>query len=407
MQFYMIKDKIIFFDAPQFKTDRDLVTIEHQIESDSFYMVGFSGLYANTIKGFLPGYEIEVWRIDDRVDQLKTRNVNGIQGKIYPVKIFLSRDFAYNFSLIKDLKKEAKANNLVFIFSGMHSFFFLILSVFFRTTPIVGIQLGGANSYFKYKINKSIISLIYSEIESKIYLKKLTHARLYTNAERIYLGRVLENKQISDFPVLPIDFDLMHPIDKKIAREYLKLPENEKIIYQTGRAFRNKGTDVTISVWLKYLKDKGIKLILTGIHESDELFDLVKNSGVNYIGVVPRADLPYWYSAADIYIYPPFDNETLNFGGVGYAPLEALACGTPLVCTTMINFSDFIKNENRIKEICVIPTNEEDVANGVLFFLHSPPSKEKCRTLITDYFTKEKIGENFANTILNIQKMHT
>ena len=155
----------------------------------------------------------------------------------------------------------------------------------------------------------------------------------------------------------------------------------------------------------KYLKEHGIRLFLTGIHDSDELFDLVINSGVDYMGVVPRADLPYWYSAADIYMYPPFDEETLNFGGVGYAPLEALACGTPLVCTTMINFPDFIKNGNRIRGICIIPTNEEDVANGVLRLLHSPPPEEKCRALVTEYFTKEKIADNFAKTILDIQKM--
>jgi len=403
----MKKNKIIFFDAPQYKSDRDSVTIEHQPDTDYFYMVGFSGQYANTIKESLPDYKIEVWRIDNRVYQLKTRNVNGILGKIYSMKIFFSRHLAYNFSLIKDLIKEAKENNLILIFSGIHSFFFLILSVFFRTTPIVGIQLGGANSYFKYKTNKSIISLVYSVIESKIYIKKLTHARLYTNAEKDYLGKVLEKKQISDFPVLPVDFNLMHPLDKKVAREYLKLPQNEKIIYQTGRAYINKGTNVTINVWLKYLKEHGIRLFLTGIHDSDELFDLVKNSGVDYMGVVPRADLPYWYSAADIYIYSPFDEETLNFGGVGYAPLEALACGTPLVCTTMINFPHFEKNEKRIREICIIPANEEDIANGVLRFLHSPPSKEKCRALVTEYFTKEKIADNFAKTILDIQKMRT
>jgi glycosyltransferase involved in cell wall biosynthesis len=400
----MIKNKIIFFDAPQFESERDAVSIEHQPDSDFFYMIGFSGLYAKTIKESLPDHEIEVWRIDEKVDQLKTRNVDGIQGKIYPMKILFSRDLPYSLCLIKDLKKEAKENNLIIVFSGIHSFFFLILSVFFRTTPIIGIQLGGANSYYKYKLNRSIISLLYSVIESKIYLKKLTHARLYTNAEKDYLSKVLEKEKISDFPILPIDFDLMHPIDKKAAREYLKLPENEKIIYQTGRAYFNKGTNVSINVWLNYLKKKGIRLILTGIHESDELFDLVKNSGVDYIGIVPRADLPYWYSAADIYMYPPFDEETLNFGGVGYAPLEALACGTPLICTTMINFPEFIKNENKIKEICIIPTNEEDVVSGVLSFLHSPPSEEKCRALVTEYFTKEKIADNFTNTILDIQK---
>jgi len=402
-----MKNKIIFFDAPQFKSDRDAVTIEHQPDSDYFYMVGFSGLYAKTIKGSLRDYEIEVWRIDDRVNQIKTRNVNGILGKIYPLNILFSHNIAFSIRLIKDLKNEAKEHKLIIVFAGIHSFFFLLISTLIGNTPIIAIQLGGANSYFKYKKNNSIVSLIYSLIEKKFYLKKLTHARLYTRAEKEYLLKVIEKYQISDTPVAPIDFNLMRPIDKKIARDYLNLPQNERIIYQTGRAFINKGTDVIIKVWLNYLKDSGIKLILTGIHESDELFELVKNSCVDFRGVVPRDDLPYWYSAADIYIYSPFDEETLNFGGVGYSPLEALACGTPLVCTTMINFPEFIKNEDRIKEICVIPINKKEVVQGIFSFLQSPPSKEKCRALVTDYFTEDKIRDDFLKTIQDINQMHT
>jgi glycosyltransferase involved in cell wall biosynthesis len=401
------KKQIIFFDSPQFKSERDAITMEHQSESDFFYFIGFSGLCANAIKKSLPDFDIQVWRIDDRVDQVKTRCVNGILGKIYPAKVFYSRNFAYNFHLITALMNEAKSNFLILVFSGIHSFFFFFISFFFRATPIIGIQIGGANSYFKFKKNKSIISLLYSMLEKTIYLKKMTHVRLYTNAEREYFKKVLNKERISDLPVLPIDFNLMHPIEKKAARKYLGIKLNEKIIYQTGRAFKNKGTDVSIHVWLKYLKSCGIKLILTGIHESDELFELVKNSGVDYRGVVPRTDLPYWFSASDVYLYSPFDEETLNFGGVGYAPLESLACGTPIVCTTMINFPEFDKNKKRIKEICIIPKNEQDIADGVLRLLKSPPSRKKCRTLVTDYYSKEMIADNFLKTVLEVQRMKT
>jgi len=278
-----MKNKIIFFDAPQFKSDRDAVTIEHQPDSDYFYMVGFSGLYAKTIKESLRDYEIEVWRIYDRLNRSKTRSVNGILGKIYPLNILFSHNIAFSIRLIKDLKNEAKEHKLIIVFAGIHSFFFLFISTLIRNTPIIAIQLGGANSYFRYKKNNSIVSLIYSLIEKKFYFKKLTHARLYTRAEKEYLLKVLEKYQISDTPVAPIDFNLMRPIDKKIARDYLNLPQNERIIYQTGRAFINKGTDVIIKVWLNYLKDSGIKLILTGIHESDELFELVKKCNDNLI----------------------------------------------------------------------------------------------------------------------------
>ncbi|MFZ2339165.1 MAG: glycosyltransferase family 4 protein [Bacteroidales bacterium] len=398
----MRQNKIILFDAPQFGSDRDSVTIEHQPDSDYFYFIGYSGMVANIIKPSLPNNSFEVWRLDNRIDKLRTREIRGILGKIYPLRCFLSKDLTYNAQLISELWAEAKGCNLVFVFSGIHSFFYILLSMLFRRIPKIVIQLGGANSYYKYKISKSKVSLLYSLIERKLYIRNIDHARLFTEAEKQYFLKETSPDVICDFPVLPVDLTLMQPIDKNTARKYLNISPEDKFIYQTGRAFSNKGTDITISVWLRFLKDKGIKLILTGIHESDELYDLVKSSGVDFRPVVPRDDLPYWYSAADVYLYPPFDDETLNFGGYGLAPLEALACGTPVVGTTMINFPDFEKNKKRIKEVCIIPKNEEEIASGVFQFLNCPPSRESCRSLVKDYFSKESVADSLTRTISEI-----
>ena len=46
---------------------------------------------------------------------------------------------------------------------------------------------------------------------------------------------------------------------------------------------------------------------------------------VLFPGYVPDGDLPLWYSAADLFVYPSL------YEGYGLPPLEALACGTPVV----------------------------------------------------------------------------
>ena len=45
------------------------------------------------------------------------------------------------------------------------------------------------------------------------------------------------------------------------------------------------------------------------------------------LGRVPLADLPRVYGAADVLLYPPL------YAGFGLPPLEAMACGTPVVCS--------------------------------------------------------------------------
>ena len=47
---------------------------------------------------------------------------------------------------------------------------------------------------------------------------------------------------------------------------------------------------------------------------------------IHFLGFVPDADLPALYTLADVFAYPSF------YEGFGFPPLEAMACGTPVVC---------------------------------------------------------------------------
>lgn len=49
---------------------------------------------------------------------------------------------------------------------------------------------------------------------------------------------------------------------------------------------------------------------------------------IRRLGFVPETELPLLYRAADIFVYPSL------FEGFGFPPLEAMACGCPVVCST-------------------------------------------------------------------------
>jgi glycosyltransferase involved in cell wall biosynthesis len=46
---------------------------------------------------------------------------------------------------------------------------------------------------------------------------------------------------------------------------------------------------------------------------------------VVFAGYIPREELPLWYNAAEVFVYPSL------YEGFGLPPLEAMACGTPVV----------------------------------------------------------------------------
>jgi len=63
----------------------------------------------------------------------------------------------------------------------------------------------------------------------------------------------------------------------------------------------------------------------------DEIFRRVRDWGlekaVHFPGFIPNADLPHWYRAAEAFVYPSL------FEGFGLPVAEAMACGTPVICS--------------------------------------------------------------------------
>ena len=63
----------------------------------------------------------------------------------------------------------------------------------------------------------------------------------------------------------------------------------------------------------------------------DEIFQRVRERGledaVHFPGFIPGPQLPHWYRAAAVFVYPSL------FEGFGLPVAEAMACGTPVICS--------------------------------------------------------------------------
>ena len=78
---------------------------------------------------------------------------------------------------------------------------------------------------------------------------------------------------------------------------------------------------------------QGVALVLAGGKGwyYDEIFQRVHDWGledvVHFPGFIPSAQLPHWYRAAAAFVYPSL------FEGFGLPVAEAMACGTPVICS--------------------------------------------------------------------------
>jgi D-inositol-3-phosphate glycosyltransferase len=141
--------------------------------------------------------------------------------------------------------------------------------------------------------------------------------------------------------IIPCGFssEEFYPYSKMEAREYLGLKKDELVLLQLGRVVPRKGIDNVIRA-MRYLKDiPKIKLLVVG--GSDEKPDFTKDAelrrlkeiaekegvstAVEFVGRRNRQQLRHYYQAADFFISTPW------YEPFGITPLEAMACGTPVI----------------------------------------------------------------------------
>ncbi|MBS1606709.1 MAG: glycosyltransferase [Bacteroidetes bacterium] len=130
------------------------------------------------------------------------------------------------------------------------------------------------------------------------------------------------------------------PYDRNAARQHLGLPQDKPILLQLGRMVPRKGIDTVIRALGCLLKagEKARLVIVGGNDESDdttltpEIGRLKKiacdenvQDDILFTGRKSRHLLKYYYAAADIFITTPW------YEPFGITPLEAMACGIPVV----------------------------------------------------------------------------
>jgi glycosyltransferase involved in cell wall biosynthesis len=143
--------------------------------------------------------------------------------------------------------------------------------------------------------------------------------------------------------IVPCGFDPAEfgPGDRVAARRSLGLAPDERVVLQLGRIVPRKGVDTVIRATGRLRRDHGLpsRLLVVGGStrtpdpgrepEFARLCAIAREEGVadlvTFIGRRDRAELATFYRAADVFVSTPW------YEPFGITPLEAMACGTPVV----------------------------------------------------------------------------
>ena len=121
------------------------------------------------------------------------------------------------------------------------------------------------------------------------------------------------------------DETLYRPIPREEARAAMGLDQGETIILHVGSEERRKNVPTLLKA-MRLLK--GDPLLVRVGSRSPECALLEKGLKVLHFSGVEERQMPFFYSAADLFAFP-----STYEGNFAYPPLEAMACGVPTIVT--------------------------------------------------------------------------
>lgn len=135
-----------------------------------------------------------------------------------------------------------------------------------------------------------------------------------------------------------VDFDRFRPEDRDQARQALGFSGQDRLLLYVGRFVPVKGLDRLITA--VSCLDSSFRLVVAGGDEDERLSSRIRESGLEnrviLAGRIEPDHLARWYAAVDMLVVPSFHESFCLCG------LEALACGTPVLATSVGGLSAYV-----------------------------------------------------------------
>ena len=159
------------------------------------------------------------------------------------------------------------------------------------------------------------------------------------------------------------------------ARQRLGLPDRVILYVGSFNPRKNLVTLIRAYAELKRTTDLPHKLVLVGPREwkSAPVFQTIRDLGleseISLLGLIPDLELVHLYNLADLFVFPSLHE------GFGFPPLEALACGTPVVCSNSGSLPEVVGEA----AIMVEPRDVEGLARAMERVLADPGLAQQLR----------------------------
>jgi glycosyltransferase involved in cell wall biosynthesis len=226
------------------------------------------------------------------------------------------------------------------------SFFKNILKPVILTVHDENLYYGG----FHYKKEQIENIRVYRKLEEQLIDIKQRSIRECKNLTIVSISKMMLDLSLSSGIVKnrkhwlinnSVDHCIFKPFDKNFCRNVFRLPRDKIILIFISYYLKDKNKGLTeLVIALNELNRPDIVLFAVGIGkaEVESSFEIYYPGAINDPRILTLA-----YSASDIYIMPSFQE------GFAQTPLEAMACGIPVVVFPCSGTEELINEKNGVR----------------------------------------------------------
>jgi len=249
------------------------------------------------------------------------------------------------------------------------------------------------NTFIDYQSILNMLEHLNDLIIGKSVLKHADRIITVSKETMKYVLRLGADKSKTSVMYNGVDIDYFHPANKAENRKKLGLPKNRKIILSVRRLVYKNGLDTLIESASHVTRNHpDVLFVVAGKGPSRKLIeDRIKELGIEdnikLTGFVPDNLLPAYYDAADYFVLPSASGE-----GLPLVLLEAMACGLPVIATTVGGTPEII--DHMKNGVLVPPRNPEAMADTLSKLLSEKKLEksigEEARIVVENRFNWEE-----------------